>query len=171
MKERTVAELYDGVLIPALILAERDRHRGELSPERQEFIDTTIRDWIEELAGRHGRGRQPGRRDGRGKAAADRLVCVPAHDVADELAGHMFAQLAVRGGTPTVLEYDLPRSEVLRRLAELGAEQVLHLGAGAVRLYPGAARSAGTCARISPGCGSSSRSGTSAPRPSATASG
>jgi methanogenic corrinoid protein MtbC1 len=36
----------------------------------------------------------------------------------------MFAQLAVRGGTPAVLEYDMPRSEVLRRLAELGAEQV-----------------------------------------------
>jgi len=59
-----------------------------------------------------------------GKAAADRLVCVPANDVADELAGHMFAQLAVRGGTPVVLEYDMPRSEVLRRLAEIGAEQV-----------------------------------------------
>jgi methylmalonyl-CoA mutase cobalamin-binding subunit len=55
---------------------------------------------------------------------AARLVCVPAHDAADELAGQMFAQLAVRGGTATVLEYDLPRAEVLRRLAELGAEQV-----------------------------------------------
>jgi len=124
MKERTVAEFYDKVLIPALILAERDRHRGELSPERQEFIDTTMRDWIEELAGRTVEDGSLGAETADGRDAADRLVCVPAHDMADELAGHMFAQLAVRGGTPVVLEYDMPRSEVLRRLAELGAEQV-----------------------------------------------
>jgi predicted PurR-regulated permease PerM/methanogenic corrinoid protein MtbC1 len=124
MKERTVAQFYDGVLIPALILAERDRHRGELSPERQEFIDTTIRDWIDELAGRTVAAVKLGLRTAVGQATAERLVCVPAHDVADELAGHMFAQLAVRGGTPHVLEAGMARSEVLRRLAELGAEQV-----------------------------------------------
>ena len=124
MKERTVAEFYDKVLIPALILAERDRHRGELSPERQEFIDTTMRDWIEELAGRTVEDGSLGIERADGGVVAERLVCVPAHDVADELAGHMFAQLAVRGGTPAVLEYDMPRSEVLRSLAEIGAEQV-----------------------------------------------
>jgi predicted PurR-regulated permease PerM/methanogenic corrinoid protein MtbC1 len=124
MKERTVAEFYDGVLIPALILAERDRHRGELTPEREEFIETTVRDWIEELAGRTREDGSLGIETRSGENAAERLVCVPAHDVADELAGHMFAQLAVRGGKPAVLEFDLPRSETLRRLAELGAEQV-----------------------------------------------
>ncbi len=124
MKERTVAEFYDGVLIPALILAERDRHRGELTPEREEFIETTVRDWIEELAGRTREDGSLGLEARSGENAAERLVCVPAHDVADELAGHMFAQLAVRGGRPVVLEFDLPRSEMLRRLAELGADQV-----------------------------------------------
>ena len=83
-----------------------------------------MRDWIEELAGRTVEDGSLGIETADGKAAAERLVCVPAHDMADELAGHMFAQLAVRGGTPAVLEYDLPRSEVLRRLAEIGAEQV-----------------------------------------------
>ncbi len=124
IKERTVAEFYDGVLIPALILAERDRHRGELTPEREEFIETTVRDWIEELSGRTREDGSLGIETAKGENAAERLVCVPAHDVADELAGHMFAQLAVRGGKPAVLEFDLPRSEMLRRLAELGAEQV-----------------------------------------------
>ena len=83
-----------------------------------------MRDWIEELAGRTVEDGSLGIEAGDGKAVAERLVCVPAHDVADELAGHMFAQLAVRGGTPAVLEYDMPRSEMLRRLAEIGAEQV-----------------------------------------------
>ncbi|MEA2603815.1 MAG: hypothetical protein QOF89_4807 [Acidobacteriota bacterium] len=123
IKEKTVAEFYDAVLIPALILAERDRHRGELSPERQEFIDTTVRDWIDELASRTVEDGSLGVETAAG-VQAGRLVCVPAHDAADELAGQMFAQLAVRGATATVLEHDLPSSEVLRRLAELGADQV-----------------------------------------------
>jgi predicted PurR-regulated permease PerM/methanogenic corrinoid protein MtbC1 len=123
IKEKTVAEFYDSVLIPALILAERDRHRGELSPERQEFIDTTVRDWIDELASRTIEDGSLGVETAAG-VQAGRLVCVPAHDAADELAGQMFAQLAVRGVTATVLEHDLPSSEVLSRLAELGADQV-----------------------------------------------
>ena len=49
---------------------------------------------------------------------------MPADDAADELAGLMFAQLAVRGGTATVLEHGLPRAEVLQRVADLGVEQV-----------------------------------------------
>jgi predicted PurR-regulated permease PerM len=123
LQERTVAEFYDGVLIPALILAERDRHRGDLIPEREEFIDSTVRDWIEEIAARTAKDGSLGPRLASPQTAG-RLVCVPAHDMADELAGQMFAQLAVGGGVPLVLEYDLPRSEMLRRLAELGADQV-----------------------------------------------
>jgi predicted PurR-regulated permease PerM/methanogenic corrinoid protein MtbC1 len=123
LKDKSVAEHYDSVLIPALILAERDRHRGELTTEREDFVDTTLRDWIEELAGRMAEDGSLGP-EIEGDETAGRLVCVPANDRADELAGQMFAQLAARGGTPTILEHDLPRSEVLRRLAELGAEQV-----------------------------------------------
>jgi predicted PurR-regulated permease PerM len=123
LKDRTVAELYDGVLIPALSLAERDRHRGELSPEREELVGATIRNWIEDLSTRPLEavtlGVEPI------PETAPRLVCVPAQDLADELVGHMLAQLVAGGGeTPPVLEHDLPRSEVLSRLAELGAEQV-----------------------------------------------
>jgi methanogenic corrinoid protein MtbC1 len=123
LKGRTVAEHYDRVLIPALILAERDRHRGELTTEREDFVDTTIGDWIEELAGRTGDDSSLGPETA-GDTTAGRLVCVPANDRADEIAGQMFAQLAARGGEAAVLAHDLPRSEVLRRLAELGAEQV-----------------------------------------------
>jgi len=123
VKDKTVAEHYDEVLIPALILAERDRHRGELTTEREDFVDTTIRDWIEELGGRPAEDGGPGPEIAGN--ASDRVVCVPANARADELAGQMFGQLIARGGTATVvLKHDLPLSEVLRRLAELGAEQV-----------------------------------------------
>jgi predicted PurR-regulated permease PerM len=127
LKGHTVAELYDGVLIPALSLAERDRHRGELSPEREELVGATIRNWIEDLSSRPledgGLGVEIVHMGG--PETAPRLVCVPAQDLADELVGHMLAQLAAGGGEPPpVLEHGLPRPEVLSRLAELGAEQV-----------------------------------------------
>jgi predicted PurR-regulated permease PerM len=128
LKEHTVAELYDEVLIPALSLAERDRHRGELSPEREELVGATVRNWIEDLSSRpleDDRGLGVEIVPERGPEAIPRLVCVPAEDLADELVGHMLAQLAAGGGEPApVLEHDLPRSEVLSRLAELGTEQV-----------------------------------------------
>jgi predicted PurR-regulated permease PerM/methanogenic corrinoid protein MtbC1 len=123
LKDRTVAELYDGVLIPALSLAERDRHRGELSPEREELVGVTVRNWIEDLSARPLEGGSLGVEPI--PDTAPRLVCVPAQDLADELVGYMLAQLAAGGGEPApVLEHDLSRSEVLSRLAELGAEQV-----------------------------------------------
>src|SRR3954469_2299386 len=97
IQERTVAELYDGVLIPTLILAERDRHRGELSPEREEFIATTIRDWIDDLAGRTVEDGSLGVEAS--PEAVTRLVCVPVQDLADELVAQMFAQLVGRDDT------------------------------------------------------------------------
>ncbi len=123
LKGRTVAELYDGVLIPALSLAERDRHRGELSPEREELVGATLRNWIEDISTRPledgSLGVEPI------PETAPRLVCVPSQDLADELVAHMLAHLAAGSGEPPpVLEHDLSRPEILSRLAELGAEQV-----------------------------------------------
>lgn len=42
--------VYDTVLIPALALAEKDRHEGRLDDERQAFIHRTMRVMIDELA-------------------------------------------------------------------------------------------------------------------------
>jgi predicted PurR-regulated permease PerM len=41
--EGSVVEVFDSVFIPALIMAERDRHKGKLDPEREEFIFMTLR--------------------------------------------------------------------------------------------------------------------------------
>lgn len=49
-KERGLARTYDEVLLPALALAEQDRHRGRLDADRQEFVRQAMRDMVEELA-------------------------------------------------------------------------------------------------------------------------
>ncbi len=49
LKENPIANLYDSVLIPALGLAERDRHMNVLDETRRKFIHQSTRELIEEL--------------------------------------------------------------------------------------------------------------------------
>jgi len=49
LKEKSVEELYGSVLIPALALAEQDRHRNVLDEETQKFIYQSTREIIEDL--------------------------------------------------------------------------------------------------------------------------
>src|SRR5690606_11388896 len=49
LEDETLLKAYDGFLIPALQLAERDRHRGRIDEERQEFIVRNVRALVEEF--------------------------------------------------------------------------------------------------------------------------
>lgn len=76
--------LFENILVPALSLAESDRHRGALDEEHSRFAFETTRQIAEEL-----RADEEARVDD-----ACRHVCiVPAHDQADEVAGAMLARL------------------------------------------------------------------------------
>jgi predicted PurR-regulated permease PerM len=75
------AKTFDEVIIPALILSERDRQKGALEPARERFVHENIRRVIEELE------HEPG------ASAAAPLCIVPAHDTADHLAALMIARL------------------------------------------------------------------------------
>jgi hypothetical protein len=49
LKEKPLGDLYDAVLVPALSLAEKDRHANVLDDARTELILETTRELIEEL--------------------------------------------------------------------------------------------------------------------------
>jgi predicted PurR-regulated permease PerM len=88
-KEHGLAALYENILIPALSLAESDRQKGALDPERERFVVETTRQILEEIPEKEAEGAE---------ARKTRLsfphVCIlPAHDDADELAGAMLARL------------------------------------------------------------------------------
>ena len=38
LRENSLPQLYDAVIVPALTLAEQDRHKGALDPTREEFL-------------------------------------------------------------------------------------------------------------------------------------
>jgi CheY-like chemotaxis protein len=93
LKERSIGELFDLVLIPALALAEQDRHQNALDEEREKFIYQSTKLLIEDLA--------------EGAATTDiatasisgpTLACIPARDEADELAGLMLEHVLRQGG-------------------------------------------------------------------------
>jgi predicted PurR-regulated permease PerM len=95
LKEKSLAELYDSVLIPALTMAEQDRHRNDLDEETATFIYQSTREFVEDLS-------ENAEKDlivttnsaAKGYSVKGvRVICVPASGEADEIVGLMLAQL------------------------------------------------------------------------------
>jgi predicted PurR-regulated permease PerM len=78
-EEKGAVALFDEVVIPALTLAERDRHHDELQPRRERFLLETVEEIIEDLAPE-------------GVAGNPAACVLPAHDPADRLAGLALAR-------------------------------------------------------------------------------
>lgn len=111
----TLDELYEDMLIPALSMSERDRNAGYLTDLQRRFIHRMVRGTVREMGQQFDASSAveavpPGAAE---EAAADRepparkalrVVCVPAEDVADRIAGMMAAQLlAARGDAAEAL--------------------------------------------------------------------
>jgi predicted PurR-regulated permease PerM len=111
--EHTLTELYDAVIVPALTMAEQDRHKGALDPEREEFLFQTLREMIADLCQQSstsdsvppestaGDSEYAGTQSS-GPASTGRIFSLPAHDEADEIAAAMLALLLERAGRPTI---------------------------------------------------------------------
>jgi AI-2E family transporter len=106
LQEHTLQELYDLVIIPALGMAERDRHQNDLDEAVERFIRQSSRELVEELNQKNaertlatlkGQDRSPEITDSMDTTPVN-VVCVPARDEADETIGAMLAQLLERQG-------------------------------------------------------------------------
>src|SRR5690606_24913866 len=119
----------DNVLLPALTLAERDRHAGHLTAERIDFIRTAMREIVEELA----RQEEPIPSDSidlnepaearvatatqAALPVTPRVVVIPSVDAADETAALMVkALLDRRGFEVTVVDDEELTSEKLEQV-------------------------------------------------------
>lgn len=96
LKEKPLIELYDSVLLPALALAEQDRHQNQLDEEREKFIYDTTRELIEEI-GEEATTQAQQTTLPRGPERFS-ILCVPARDAADELVALMLAQILREAG-------------------------------------------------------------------------
>lgn len=112
-----LVDLYDGVVLPALSLAEQDRHKGFLDDTRSTFLFQSAAEMIAELTDYHSQLSDPD-----SDAPVERacpVVCIPASDQADEISAVMLAQLLEQRGHKSIL---LPAaaltSEIFERLRE-----------------------------------------------------
>jgi predicted PurR-regulated permease PerM len=94
-KENGLQRVYEEVLIPALVLAERDRYSKTLDADREVFLSQAMRDLIDELG-------EAEKKQTPATAVADdsavTILCLPAHSEADEIVGLMLAQLLALKG-------------------------------------------------------------------------
>ena len=104
--EKSPAELYDTVFVPALSMAEADRHKGALDEVRENFMMQCVGEFIAELAAAgNGHSETKGGSDVHSLPAPVldcRVVCLPANDKADEITAAMLAQLLESVGIPAV---------------------------------------------------------------------
>jgi hypothetical protein len=113
---RQPMELYDRVLLPALTLAESDRHKGTLEEGRAAFFLQSAAELVADLA-QHGSA--AGRETELVVGSRRPVVCVPASDQADEIAATMLAQLLEAEGHKTLL---LPAAALSPALLQRFAE-------------------------------------------------
>ncbi len=83
LKDRPVIQLYDEVVIPALSMAEEDRHKGALDDTRERFLVQSIEEFVAERADEI---EAPPRR-------GTRVVCLAGSDKADEITAAMLGQV------------------------------------------------------------------------------
>jgi predicted PurR-regulated permease PerM len=130
LEHHTLGETFAQVLVPALIMAERDRHGEGLSVERAQFVVESARDLIEEISEATAPTTippapqtAPSRADtiaSQPPSAGPVVVCLPAHDEADELVAIMAAVLLGRAGIRAITAS--AKTLASERIDTIGAE-------------------------------------------------
>ncbi|HTW30297.1 MAG TPA: AI-2E family transporter [Candidatus Sulfotelmatobacter sp.] len=135
VRSHSLISLYDKVIVPALTLAEQDRHRGALDETRESFVYLSTSEIVSELGSDAPASSSPkGRKllsrwrssarpampvPGRAEAAPStmRIFCLAANDQADEITSSMLAQLLERAGHGVLsLPVESQLEEILQNL-------------------------------------------------------
>ncbi len=114
-------ELYDTILIPALTLAEEDRHKGSLDESKSNFLFLSASELVAELSEYNEKSATGDSVSVEGADDRCAVICIPAaaNDQADELTAMMLAQLLERNSHHTLLLSPTSvTAEVLSKLAE-----------------------------------------------------
>ncbi len=123
--EKPPREVYDGLLLPALCMAESDRQQGRLDDERETTMLKNIGDLIQDLGERFEAERKPeAGAEPAMPSIAHRIVCLPAGRPADRVAASMVTQLLA--GTPWHLDI-APEHATAGEMVELIASSETHL--------------------------------------------
>jgi predicted PurR-regulated permease PerM len=131
LKGKSLDELYDAVIVPALALAEEDCLAGKLDEQQQQYVFQNARLLVQDIAprakeiitGENGsRHRVKNHVHENPHAAEARVLSLPAYGDADEIAALMLAQLLESRGTHArVVSADALASE---RLEQASGEKI-----------------------------------------------
>jgi predicted PurR-regulated permease PerM len=122
--EKGLLELYDKVVIPALALAEQDRHRHALEEQRERFIFDTTRRLVEYLEDRSPEQQAEAAQAKRSNVVhrpAPPLCLIGARDEADHVAALVLARmLEPPEFNPHVIGYPLLAAEAIDEIEQKG---------------------------------------------------
>lgn len=95
LAEKSLAQLYDNVIVPSLSMAELDRHQDALDEKREEFILQSTREMVEEwgteITGTRSLDREK-------RLSPVKILCLPASDQADGITALMLEQMLEASG-------------------------------------------------------------------------
>jgi PleD family two-component response regulator len=127
-------------MVPALGMAERDRHEGSLGADKQKLIWSGMAEMIEALADRSdadGAKKSAGEKEeqsadtqaridlAKANMPSRKILCLPARDHADELAASMLAQILVRANhTVRVVSVETLAAEMVAQVKEFEPDLV-----------------------------------------------
>jgi len=111
LNNKSLEELYNSVLMPALSMAEKDRHRNRLDENTEKFVTENTKKLVKELfeldEQKHSGLFTPDSDSTPADTASTnvetevlplKVICIPARDEADEIAGTMLTQLLGKAG-------------------------------------------------------------------------
>jgi predicted PurR-regulated permease PerM len=123
LEGKSLQNVYECLLVPALRLAEEDRHTGVIDDRAADFVAQSTRELIEDLAERY--NAEP-RSSGvetylnNPNFAHASIVAIPARDQADELVGMMLTQLLQKAGATNVRALPIDTVENMLMQVERG---------------------------------------------------
>jgi hypothetical protein len=128
LRSRTLVEFYDEVVIPALQLAERDRHAALLNEHQEAEVMESALELMEEL-GQRQQSSAGGSRDNGSQTeqtAMSPVFCIGVRDHADETAAMMLGQLLTQHEIAAeVGSLNLLASEAVERIEQLTCRLVV----------------------------------------------
>ena len=122
LKNRPRAEAYDTVIIPALIMIEEARHSEEMTTIRAEEVLQSVEELVEDPTIEA----TPGSKDA--FESAKSVMCIPARDYADEIAGELVRQVLFDVASVHIIAADSSMSNVQEAVTRLQPEVICVVG-------------------------------------------
>ena len=120
LRDHSLVDYYDEVVLKALALAERDAARGHFDETLLERLHKTVKVLLEDLADHEAVAGPPASAAGQGAPAGPAVLCAPARNAIDETGCDLLTQLLERQNVPV---RSVPA-------VQISALNVMHLEAG-----------------------------------------